>query len=135
MSHSDFIASCIPTNRATIARDIIGSMDSLDNRSLRVLGDSLIGHFSDITIDIISGVGDCLGPAIRESNRVGARPGTKSIIRLRGSEGRARVVIIDSIVVGEGKDLSFWLARAGAASEGSCNLPGSMKSVGEVRDW
>ena len=23
MSHSDFIASCIPTNRATIARDII----------------------------------------------------------------------------------------------------------------
>ena len=68
----------------------------LSNNScgLRVGRGTFIAHFGNISIDIISGVGD--------------GPGTKFIIRLRGSEGRARVVIIDSIVVGEGEDLSFW---------------------------
>merc|ERR1711954_503763 len=86
------------SNWGRVSNSNRGSMDSLDDRSLRVLGDSLIGHFSNITIDIISGVGDSLSPAVRKSHLVGASLDSQAIRGLSSSEGRARVVIRHSIV-------------------------------------
>jgi len=107
-----------------------GSMDSLDNRSLRVLGDSLIGHFSNITIDIISGVGDSLSPAVRKSHLVGASLDSQAIRGLSSSEGRARVVISHSIVEVVGGDLSKVLSSVASNRVG--NSPNKRGSMGNM---
>merc|ERR1719347_1176113 len=107
-----------------------GSMDSLDNRSLRVLWDSLIGHFSNITIDIISGVGDSLSPAVRKSHLVGASLDSQAIRGLSSSEGRARVVISHSIVEVVGGDLSKVLSSVASNRVG--NSPNKRGSMGNM---
>merc|ERR1719347_1224685 len=107
-----------------------GSIDSLDNRSLRVLGDSLIGHFSNITIDIISGVGDSLSPAVRKSHLVGASLDSQAFRGLSSSEGRARVVISHSIVEGAGGDLSKVLSSI--ASNRVANSPNKRGGMGNM---
>ena len=113
--------------RSSMSNNNRGSKDSLDNRSLRVLGDSLIGHFSDITIDIISGVGDSLSPAVRKSHLVGASLDSQAIRGLSSSEGRARVVISHSIVEVVGGDLSKVLSSVASNRVGnSPNKRGGM---------
>ena len=67
--------------------------------------DSLIAHVSHIAIHVISGVGDSLGPAVRESHLVGATLGTQAVRALGGSEGGARVVVTHGVVEVVGGDL------------------------------
>merc|ERR1712019_258763 len=104
---------------------------SLDNRCLRVLWDSLVGDLSNIAIDIISGVGDSLGPAVRESHLVGASLSSKAIRGLGGGEGRARVVVSDSVVEVVGGDLSKVLHSSVASNRvgNSLHKGGSMGNM------
>jgi len=118
------------SNWGRVSNSNRGSMDSLDNRSLRVLGDSLIGHFSNITIDIISGVGDSLSPAVRKSHLVGASLDSQAIRGLSSSEGRARVVISHSIVEVVGGDLSKVLSSVASNRVG--NSPNKRGGMGNM---
>merc|ERR1719244_420355 len=66
---------------------------------------TIVGHISNIAIDIIGVVVDSLDAAVREADRVGAIHNTSAIIGLRLAEGSTRVLISNSIVVGVGGDL------------------------------
>merc|ERR1712106_1298135 len=70
-----------------------------------VLGNTVIGNISNISINIVGVVVDSLGPSVWESNTVGARLGSKTVRALRGSEGGARVVIRHGVVEVVGGDL------------------------------
>ena len=77
-----------------------GSMDSLG-----VLGSSLVGHISNISIITIGGVGDMLDSAVRKSNRVGSLGIAGTIRGLLGVEVSLGVVIGNSVGVGVGGNL------------------------------
>merc|ERR1719312_2374223 len=118
------------SNWGRVSNSNRGSMDSLDNRNLWVLRDSLIGHFSNITIDIISGVGDSLSPAVRKSHLVGASLDSKAIRGLSSSEGRAGVVISHSIVEVVGGDL--WKVLSSIASNRVGDSPNERGGMGNM---
>ena len=70
--------------------------------SLRVDRNSLVGNISDISVVVVGGVLDVLGPAVRKSNRVFSYNSTISISTLSSIEGSFGVVISNSIGVGVG---------------------------------
>merc|ERR1719320_731356 len=78
---------------------------------LRVVGNSLVGHISNITVVVVSGVVHGLGPAIRESNGVGSGDGTIAIRGLSSVEGSLGVVISNTILVGVGLRSLLVLSR------------------------
>merc|ERR1712112_4903 len=73
--------------------------------SLRVGSSSIISDLSNVTLSIISVIVDMLGPAVRESHRVGAIHNTGTIAGLSGIESGAGVIIGHSVVVSVGRDL------------------------------
>merc|ERR1712027_99314 len=79
-------------------------VDGMGNRSMsnRVGGSSLIGNLSNKSKLIVSMVGGGLDSAIRKSNRVGSSNISISILGFSLSEVCSTVVIIHSILVGEG---------------------------------
>ena len=77
-----------------------GSMDSLG-----VLGSSLVGHISNISIITVGGVGDMLDSAVRKSNRVGSLGIAGTIRGLLGVEVGLGVVISHGVGVGVGGNL------------------------------
>ena len=77
-----------------------GSMDSLG-----VLGSSLVGHISNISIITVGGVGDMLDSAVRKSNRVGSLGIAGTIRGLLSVEVGLGVVIGNSVGVGVGGNL------------------------------
>merc|ERR1712106_572943 len=70
-----------------------------------ILGNTVIGNISNISINIVGVVVDSLGPSVWESNTVGASLGSKTIRTLGGSEGGARIVIRHGVVKVVGGDL------------------------------
>merc|ERR1719320_236992 len=78
---------------------------------LRVVGNSLIGHISNITIVVVSRVVHGLGPAIRKSNSVRSSDGTIAIRGLSSVEGSLGVVISNTILVGVGLRSLLVLSR------------------------
>ena len=66
--------------------------------SLRVMRLSLVGDISNISVVVVSGVLDMLGPAIRKSNAVGSSHGTVAISSLSSVELGLGVVISNSIL-------------------------------------
>merc|ERR1719211_201122 len=77
-----------------------GSVDSLG-----VLGSSLVGHISNISIITVGGVGDMLDSAVRKSNRVGSLGIAGTIRGLLSVEVSLGVVIGNSVGVGVGGNL------------------------------
>ena len=65
---------------------------------LRVDRDTLIGHIGNISIVVVSGVLDVLGPAIGKGNRVGSSNSTSAISSLSSVESSLGVVISNSIL-------------------------------------
>merc|ERR1719320_988434 len=78
---------------------------------LRVVGNSLVRHISNITVVVVSGVVHGLGPAIRKSNGVGSGDGTIAIRGLSSVEGSLGVVISNTILVGVGLRSLLVLSR------------------------
>ena len=72
---------------------------------LGVLGSSVIGHISNISIITIGGVGDMLDSAVGKSNRVGALGIAGTIGGLLSIEVGLGVVISHSVGEGVGRDL------------------------------
>merc|ERR1719468_578034 len=73
--------------------------------SLGVDRDSLVGHIGDITVVVVGGVLNVLGPAIGESNRVATGNGTVGIGGLGGLELGLGVVISNTVCIGIGGGL------------------------------
>jgi len=67
---------------------------------LGVDGDTLVAHIGDVSVVVVGGVLDVLGPAVGQSNRVRAGHGTVGIGGLGGVEGGLGVVISNSVLVG-----------------------------------
>merc|ERR1719320_1877644 len=84
---------------------------------LRVVGNSLVRHISNITVVVVSGVVHGLGPTIRKSNGVGSGDGTIAIRGLSSVEGSLGVVISNTILVGVG--LRSLLVLSGGVVGGS----------------
>merc|ERR1719264_2299026 len=73
--------------------------------SLGVLGSSLVGNISNISIITVGGVGDMLDSAVRESNRVGSLGIAGTIGGLLSVEVGLGVVISDGVGEGVGGNL------------------------------
>jgi len=73
--------------------------------SLGVDRDSLVGHIGDITVVVVGGVLNVLGPAIGKSNRVATGNGTVGIGGLGGLELGLGVVISNTVCIGIGGGL------------------------------
>lgn len=69
---------------------------------LGVVRCSLVGDLGDISLLVVCGVVDVLGPAVRQSHGVGAGHGAVLVRSLPGVEGSLGVVIIHRVVVGVG---------------------------------
>jgi len=107
------------------------------NRGIRVGGDSIISDLGNISIIVIGAIVDSLGTAVRESNRVGASLGSKTIRRLSSIEVGVGVVISNSIVVVVGGDLSQTISNSmgynrGVVSRGGMNHRGGMDHRGSM---
>merc|ERR1712055_296902 len=84
-------------------------MDSMGNsrvgRGRSVVGNSLVGNFSNIaTVGISSVVVDHLGSAVRESNSIGSRGGVAISLFIRTKLGSA-VVISNAVLISIGSRL------------------------------
>ena len=107
------------------------------SHSLRVGSSSIVSDLSNVTLSIISTVVDMLGPAVRESHRVGAIHNTGTIAGLSGIESGAGVIIGHSIVVSVGRDLIRVGYRGSVDSvdnRSSVDHGGSMDNRGSVDD-
>ena len=96
------------SNRVSHSHRVSHSADHWVGNSMGHRGNSsntIVGHISNIAINIIGVVVDSLDAAVREVDRVGAIHNTSAIVRLRLAEGSTRVLISNSIVVGVGGDL------------------------------
>jgi len=78
----------------------MGHRDSLGVDSLPV-----IGHLSDVAVNVVGVVVDSLGAAVRKVDLVGSLNDTGAIVRLSSIEVGVGVVISDSVVVGVGGNL------------------------------
>merc|ERR1719320_328391 len=92
-------------------RVVRGGLGRSIGLGLRVVGNSLVGHISNITVVVVSGVVHGLGPAIRKSNGVGSSDGTVAIRGLSSVEGSLGVVISNTILVGVGLRSLLVLSR------------------------
>ena len=75
----------------------IGGLSGGIRLGLRVDRNSLIGDISDISVVVVSGVLDVLGPAIRKSNSVFSGHSSVGIRGLSGVEGSLGVIISNSV--------------------------------------
>jgi len=71
----------------------------------RVGGLSGVGDFSDVAVNVVGVVVDSLDAAVGEVDGVGAGPGSGAVVGLSSGEPGSRVVVGDSVLVGEGGDL------------------------------
>merc|ERR1711970_192817 len=78
----------------------VGNGDSLGVGSLAVVGDG-----GDVALDVVGGVGDVLGAAVREGNGVRSSPGSSAVVSLGSLEVGAGVVVGNSVLVLVGGDL------------------------------
>merc|ERR1712128_93678 len=76
------------------------------SESVSISGNAIISDISNITIIIISMIGNMLSTAIREVDRVRTFYNTGTIIGLSLVEGSTRVVISNSIGISVGRGLS-----------------------------
>ena len=65
-------------------------------------GLSRVGHLGNIAVDVVSGVGDSLDPAVGKGDRVGATDNTVGIAGLSSVEVGLGVVVGNSVGVGVG---------------------------------
>jgi len=106
--------------------------------SLGVDRDSLVGHIGDITVVVVGGVLNVLGPAIGKSNRVAARDGTVGIGCLGSVESGLGVVISNTILIGIRSGLLLHggvaISGGGVVDNGSVgNDGGGVHGVGNDR--
>jgi len=106
--------------------------------SLGVDRDSLVGHIGDITVVVVGGVLNVLGPAIGKSNRVAARDGTVGIGCLGSVESGLGVVISNTILIGIRSGLLLHggvaISGGGVVDNGSVgNDGGGVHGVGNNR--
>merc|ERR1712106_258234 len=78
----------------------------VSSNSVSISSNSIISNISNITIIIISMIGNMLSTAIRKVDRVGTFYNTGTIIGLSLVEGSTRVVISNSIGVSVGRGFS-----------------------------
>merc|ERR1719382_1212410 len=78
----------------------MGNGDSLRVDSLAVVGDS-----SDVSLDIVGGVFNVLGTAVREGDGVRSSPGSSAVVSLGSLEVGAGVVVGNGVLVLVGGDL------------------------------
>ena len=110
----------------------VGSKSSSRRGCSGVDRNSFIGNLSNISIDIISSVGHMLGPAIRKRHRVGSGPAVVSISSLFSLVVGSRVVVSNSIAVGEGFFSVQGRGEAGGSSQGIVDGIGSLEVLSLV---
>ena len=103
------------------------------SRSIRVYSCPIICHISNITIVVVSCVGNVLGTAIRESYRVRSCHSACTISSLSSVEVSLGVVISNSVLVGIGFISIGWLR--GMVSRGSVDNRGVVDNRGMVDNW
>ena len=80
--------------------------DTMSNsNSSGVDGLPAVDYFSDVALGIVSVVVDGLGAAVGEGDGVGSLPGGGAVVRLRGREAGAGVVVRHRVLVAVGRDL------------------------------
>jgi hypothetical protein len=97
---------------------VSGSRGRVVGLSLRVDRDSLVGHIGDITVVVVGGVLNVLGPAVRESNRVAAGHGTVGISGLSSLELGLGVVISNTVGISIRSGLLLLISGGGVAVGG-----------------
>ena len=75
----------------------VGGLSGGIRLGLRVDGNSLVGDISDVSVVVVSGVLDVLGPAIGKSNRVFSGNSSVGISGLSSVEGSLGVIISNSV--------------------------------------
>ena len=80
--------------------DRVGDGDSLGVDSLAIVGDG-----GDVSLDVVGGVLDVLGAAVREGDGVRSSPGSGAIVGLSSLEVGAGVVVGNGVLVLVGGDL------------------------------
>ena len=80
--------------------DGVGNRDSLGVDSLAIVGDG-----GDVSLDVVGGVLDVLGAAVREGDGVRSSPGSGAIVGLSSLEVGAGVVVGNGVLVLVGGDL------------------------------
>ena len=80
--------------------DGVGNGDSLGVDSLAIVGDG-----GDVSLDVVGGVLDVLGAAVREGDGVRSSPGSGAIVGLSSLEVGAGVVVGNGVLVLVGGDL------------------------------
>jgi len=98
--------------------------------SLRVDRDSLVRHIGDITVVVVGGVLNVLGPAIGKSNRVAARHSTVGIRCLGSVELGLGVVISNTILKSIRGGLLLLNISGGGMVGGGGMVDGSMGNDG-----
>ena len=78
---------------------------TVSNNICRVGGSAIVGHLSDVSINIVGVVVDVLDTAVREVDGVGALSGRSAVVSLGSIEPRAGVVVSHGVLVGVGGDL------------------------------
>merc|ERR1712212_1311313 len=104
----------------------VGDRDSLRVDSLAVVGDG-----GDVSLDVVGGVGDVLGAAVREGNGVRSSPGSSAVISLGSLEVGSGVVVGNGVLVLVGGDLvgvhlGNSVGNRGVVSRGSVDNRGSV---------
>jgi hypothetical protein len=94
----------------------------------RVDRGALVGHLSNKAVDMVGSVGGGLDTAVRESDHEGSLDNTIGILGLSLLEVSLGVVVIDSVLIGEGlggKLLGRDVCRRGAIGGGGTSCEGS----------
>merc|ERR1712223_2041652 len=97
--------------------DRVGNGDSLGVHSLAIVGDG-----GDVSLDVVGGVLDVLGAAVREGDGVRSSPGSGAIVGLSSLEVGAGVVVSNGVGNGVGNSV--------VDNRGSVDNGGSMGNNG-----
>ena len=90
----------------TVADSVADSMGkTVSNNSCRVGSSAIVGHLSDVSINVVGVVVDMLDTAVREVDGVGALSGRSAVVSLGSIKPRAGVVVSHGVLVGVGGDL------------------------------
>ena len=104
--------------------DRVGNRDSLGVDSLAIVGDG-----GDVSLDVVGGVLDVLGAAVREGDGVRSSPGSGAIVGLSSLEVGAGVVVGNGVLVLVGGDL-VGVHLSNGVGNGVGNTVGSKKLGG-----
>ena len=96
-------------------------------------GSSLIGDISNESVVVVSGVGGGLDPAVGKGNHELSLDNSLSILGLRLLEVSLAVVIVDSVLVGEGlgSQLLLLVGGGGSVRRGSGGVGSGHEGGGE----